>query len=950
MLLCANKAKLCIPASFILVFLMSCSTSTAPPALNISPGSAMVLLGKTTQFTASASVSSWTVNGVQGGSAGTGTISSSGLYTAPIILPSSPAVTIGASSGSSSASVSVTIQSDISVSLSGVNTSGPILTSSTLNLTATVNSSGAPSTAVSWSVGGVPNGNSEYGTIVSGTDGRAVYTAPAVQPSGSIQIVATSVADPSKSASANQAVQAILLSQMTATPGSVLTLTGNFNTNIPVLLTFSDGGSYNASFSVNPDSTSQATLVVPLYPSSSGFGQGTVSVSATQQSTIGTAPGFVIEALPTAAGSLGSVTLAALKQLYATAAEDENLWIIVGAASGGKVATAGVASTTSDIQTHLLHLIGSITQVANGGSSFSVGTTNGSPMEVNASALALMDAIYQAFVINNPGVQNAISSLPAQTLARLHVPATTRTPEDNLRAFAALGAGPHLVTPIAYIGSAVAILGAIVTGAALEPVALYAAVAIVVAMAIDFVLTPNLKAIEGILKNTVSALSPVSTAEADETAAQTAITDSGATLAGDEASLLSDLQNLNTLLDPSNANSPGDQANNDQPTLAENAPTAPSSTSTPTLSAIGYTIPATGEILVNIFVHNAPPGVAYTVMTSWSDTESLTSDPYGYGFGASVTPVPTSGTCYQGTVTLQDADGRSVSSVSGCFGSAPLYGIENSDSQPITIVDLEQSTGKVTPIYTLPSNVGTGLSEGALDASKSRFFLLVEGSTSFQQELYTIDLTGVTSPLITQITNLPAMWGMQFNSFSGFLYGTESLGSGALLISLDPSTGNITPVYTFPFLIEYAQGTVDAAGKRYYQIGEVGPNSYALYSIDLTGAGQPQITPNLPQIYNLVYDPSSGLLYGIEILSGNAYALVSLDPSKGTVTSIYSFPAAVYPDLYGGALDAVGRRYFQTTYNQSSTSPLGQLYTIDLTGSISPQVTANFPAIQDLSY
>ena len=64
-------------------------------------------LGGTAQFTATLSGTSntavtWQVNGTAGGSAASGTISTSGLYTAPVAMPSSSSVTISAVSQASS--------------------------------------------------------------------------------------------------------------------------------------------------------------------------------------------------------------------------------------------------------------------------------------------------------------------------------------------------------------------------------------------------------------------------------------------------------------------------------------------------------------------------------------------------------------------------------------------------------------------------------------------------------------------------------------------------------------------------------------------------------------------------------------------------------------------------------------------------------------------------------
>ena len=74
-----------------------------PIKIAVSPLNVTVNLAQTQQFTATVSGTSntavtWTVNGVAGGSAATGTISASGLYTAPAVLPNPPTVTIAATS------------------------------------------------------------------------------------------------------------------------------------------------------------------------------------------------------------------------------------------------------------------------------------------------------------------------------------------------------------------------------------------------------------------------------------------------------------------------------------------------------------------------------------------------------------------------------------------------------------------------------------------------------------------------------------------------------------------------------------------------------------------------------------------------------------------------------------------------------------------------------------
>ena len=96
------------------------STPAAPVAVTVA-GNNQVRLGTTAQFTAavtntSNSAVNWQVNGVTGGAAATGTISTTGLYTPPAAIPAPNTVTITAvsqASPSSSGSMSEAILNPI---------------------------------------------------------------------------------------------------------------------------------------------------------------------------------------------------------------------------------------------------------------------------------------------------------------------------------------------------------------------------------------------------------------------------------------------------------------------------------------------------------------------------------------------------------------------------------------------------------------------------------------------------------------------------------------------------------------------------------------------------------------------------------------------------------------------------------------------------------------------
>ena len=92
-------------------------TITAPVSISVGPEAASAATGETVQFTATVKGSSntavtWSVNGVTGGNGTVGTVSATGLYTAPAAVPNPATVTVTATSqadSSKSASAVVTV-------------------------------------------------------------------------------------------------------------------------------------------------------------------------------------------------------------------------------------------------------------------------------------------------------------------------------------------------------------------------------------------------------------------------------------------------------------------------------------------------------------------------------------------------------------------------------------------------------------------------------------------------------------------------------------------------------------------------------------------------------------------------------------------------------------------------------------------------------------------------
>jgi len=173
-------------------------------AINISPTSANVPTGATQQFTATVTGSAntavtWQVNNITGGNATVGTISSSGLYTAPASVPaggvSVKAISQADTTKSASASVTVTPPA-VPVVITITPTSASLAVSATQQFTATV--TGNANTAVTWQVNNVNGGNATAGTITN----TGLYTAPNALPSGAITVTAVSQADVTKKANA----------------------------------------------------------------------------------------------------------------------------------------------------------------------------------------------------------------------------------------------------------------------------------------------------------------------------------------------------------------------------------------------------------------------------------------------------------------------------------------------------------------------------------------------------------------------------------------------------------------------------------------------------------------------------------------------------------------------------------------------------------------------------
>jgi len=177
----------------------------ATVAVSVTPGSMALSSGQTQQFTSSVSNSgntavTWTID-----PAGVGSFSAPGLYTAPASVTAQQTVIITATSQADptqSSSVVITLLPPLMPVTVSVNPSRMMLSDGSLPQQLTVTVGNTSNTAVTWSIS--PTGG---GTISA----SGLYTAPAsIASQQTVTLTATSVADPTKSATVTVTLLPIL--------------------------------------------------------------------------------------------------------------------------------------------------------------------------------------------------------------------------------------------------------------------------------------------------------------------------------------------------------------------------------------------------------------------------------------------------------------------------------------------------------------------------------------------------------------------------------------------------------------------------------------------------------------------------------------------------------------------------------------------------------------------
>jgi len=290
----------------------------------ISPTSAAVSSGATQQFTATVSGST---NTAVTWSTSAGSISTSGLLTAPSVT-STTSVTVTATSQASttiSASAIITVNAPTTVSVAVSPTSATVSSSGTQQFSATV--SGTSNTAVTWS------------TSAGSISTSGLLTAPSVTSSTAVTVKATSQASTTSSASATVTVNppstvSVAVSPASATVSSggtqQFTATVSGSSNTAVTWSTSSGSISSSGVLTAPTCTSNMSVTVKA------TSQASTSASAAASVTVN-APTVSISISPTSS----TISSGGTQQYTATVSGSTNT-AVTWSTTDGSISTSGL--------------------------------------------------------------------------------------------------------------------------------------------------------------------------------------------------------------------------------------------------------------------------------------------------------------------------------------------------------------------------------------------------------------------------------------------------------------------------------------------------------------------------------------------------------------------------------------------------------------------------------
>ncbi len=316
-----------------------------PISVSVAPATATLYGGQTQQFTATVTNATNTaVNWSVSPASGAGSVSSSGLYTAPASIGAPQTVTVTATSAvntTKTATATITLEPAISVAL--LPTTATLYASQTQQFSATV--SNTNNSAVTWSI----SPSSGAGTI----NASGLYTAPAsIASQTTVTVTATSQANSAATASATVTLTPAISVSITPTTATLYasqtqqfsaTVTNTSNTAVTWSISPSSGaGSINASglYTAPASIASQTTVTVTATSQANSAATATATVTLT--------PAITVSVSPTTATLYASQT----QQFSATVTNTSNTavtWSISPSSGAGTINASGLYTAPASI-------------------------------------------------------------------------------------------------------------------------------------------------------------------------------------------------------------------------------------------------------------------------------------------------------------------------------------------------------------------------------------------------------------------------------------------------------------------------------------------------------------------------------------------------------------------------------------------------------------------------
>jgi RHS repeat-associated protein len=396
------------------------ATITLYPPINVSvtPASATLYAGQTQQFTASvtnanSSAVTWTIS-----PAGVGSITASGLYTAPSTISSVQSVIVTATSqvnSSAAASATISLMPPIAVSISP--NTATLYGAEAQQFTATVTNSS--NTTVTWSIS--PAGT---GTISA----SGLYTAPAtIATQETVTITAASQANSSATATAT-----VTLSPPIAVSLSPSTGTLNANQTLQFSATVANTSNTAVAWSINPSGLGSINSS-GLYTAPANIATAqTVTITATSQANSSATATATVDLLPSITVTItpSTATVAAGQSLQFTASVSNSsnaavTWTIAPSGAG-TVSASGLYTAPASITAEQTVTVTATSQADTAQSASVVVTLTPAPCVTNGYSYMRMITIDHTKVPNTdqanfPFLFNTTDPLLANTASGGHV-------------------------------------------------------------------------------------------------------------------------------------------------------------------------------------------------------------------------------------------------------------------------------------------------------------------------------------------------------------------------------------------------------------------------------------------------------------------------------------------------------------------------------------------------